>query len=75
MVGPWGQLYLFSRHDALLHDEHKYALICGTNADGAVKKASILNEFLILQFCKKIIELLWEKPFSMKRISLVRLEK
>ena len=33
-------------------------------------KVSILNEFFILPFCKKMIELLWEKFSSMKSISL-----
>ena len=66
---------VFSAPCSLRWWAYKYALICGPNADWVVKKASILNEFLILQFCKKIIELLWEKSSSMKRISLVRLEK
>lgn len=68
-------VFVFSAPCSLRWWAYKYALICGTNVDWVVKKASILNEFLILQFCKKIIELLWEKSSSMKRISLVGLEK
>ena len=39
------------------------ALIYGPNENKGILRAQIINDILLLPFCKKIIELLWQKIF------------